>query len=408
MKGLRDFLKEFAMDDSNLRVEEEVGKIKNYLWRSSSERREIPLVYFFRVKNIYNGHYHNVVLTYKDNKWFLWCGDKELQKMGYEESYCISWKNKSTKCKHCKQVAYDLLNRIPETDKIEEELLKANGLTTDDTPKTKIVSKDVLRIGFEKKLPTLLYGRTGAGKSHSIFKLIDELREEGHDFEVFQINMSSGVEDIDLIAKILPNPKEKSWITLDGELKKAFKVASEGKQVIVFIEELTRASKSARNLLLKAIDPVSGYYTLFDFVKGETISVPTDRIWFVATANLNYSDVDDIDPALLRRFVLTKYVDYDTQVEKEMLMQILDDEELVEKTMKLAKAVRALYERGEIPQPLDTGSLKIFAELLKELKDPELVAEMTFLYRIVDVDATSSPSKEQVETIREIIKKIFE
>ena len=407
MKDLREFLEEFSMDDSNLLVEKEIGKVENYLWRSASETREIPLVYFFRVKNVHNDHYHNVVLTLKDNQWYMWCGDKEIQKMGYEESYCVSWRNKSTKCKHCKQVAYNLLNRIPDTDKIEEELLKANGITPDDTPKTKTVSKDVLRIGFEKKLPTLLYGRTGAGKSHSIFQLIKQLKEEGEDFEVFQINMSSGVEDIDLIAKILPNPKEKSWITLDGELKKAFLTAKE-KPVIVFIEELTRASKSARNLLLKAIDPVSGYYTLFDFVKGETISVPTDRIWFVATANLNYSDTDDIDPALLRRFVLTKYVDYDTQAEKEMLIQILNDEELVENTLKMAQAIRRLYERGEIAQPIDTSSLKVFAELYKEIKDPELVAEMTFLFRIVDVDATSAPSKEQIETLREVIKKIFE
>ncbi len=402
MQRLREFLSEFAKQHDNLSISS-FEIIEEYLWRSKGERTTLPKVALFRVFNLEKESYHNVVIAAKDDQWYIWCGDKWLREKGYEESYCSAWKNKRLKCKHCQQVANNVLQKG-----FDEELEKVLGVNiSDDNSKPKTVSRDVLRIGFEKKLPTLLYGRTGAGKSHSIFKLIDKLKEEGHDFEVFQINMSSGVEDIDLIAKILPNPKEKSWITLDGELKKAFLTAKE-KPVIVFIEELTRASKSARNLLLKALDPVSGSYTLFDFVKSETISVPTDRIWFVATANLNYSDTDDIDPALLRRFVLTKYVDYDTEAEKELLIEILKDEELVENTLKMAQAIRKLYERGEIPQPIDTGSLKIFAELLKELKDPELVAEMTFLYRIVDVDATSAPSKEQVETLREIIKKIFE
>ena len=402
MQRLREFLEEFAKSQDDLVVEDQKW-VTSYLWRSKDERITLPKVRLYRVFNTDKGTYHNVVLAFKDSQWYLWCGDKWLrEEKGYEESYCSAWKNKKLKCKHCQYVA----NFILQSD--IEEIEKEFGVEIpDDTPKTKTIFKDVLRIGWEKKLPTLLYGRTGAGKSHSVFQLIKQLKEEGQDFEVFQINMSSGVEDIDLIAKILPNPKEKSWITLDGELKKAFLTAKE-KPVVVFIEELTRASKSARNLLLKAIDPVSGSYTLFDFVKGETISVPISRIWFVATANLNYSDVDDIDPALLRRFVLTKYVDYDQNAEKEMLMQILEDEEEAEKVIKMAQGIRKMYERGEIPQPIDTGSLKVFAELLKELKDPELVAEMTFLYRIVDVDATSAPSREQIETIREIIKKIFE
>lgn len=385
---------------------EKFEMMENYLWRESGKSEEMKAMAFV-VHNEENGHRHVVVLTKKNGEWKMWCGDKWVEKewnVKANKCFASKWENKRTGaiCKHQIAVCNYLLNLPLALEKSEKFL--DDGV---EKKREKSVSKDVLRIGWEKKLPVLLYGRTGAGKSHSIFQLIKQLKEEGEDFEVFQINMSSGVEDVDMIVKILPNTKEKSWITLDGELKKAFLTAKE-KPVIVFIEELTRASKSARNLLLKAIDPVSGSYTLFDFIKGETISVPLDRIWWIATANLNYSDTDDIDPALLRRFVLTKYVDYDTEAERKMLMGILEDEELVDKTMKMTRAIRKLYERGEIPQPLDTGSLKVFAELLKEIQDPEFVAEMTFLYRIVDVDATSSPSKEQIETLREIIKKIFE
>lgn len=52
------------------------------------------------------------------------------------------------------------------------------------------------------------------------------------------------------------------------------------------IDEVNRGSKSFMNMLLKMIDPVSGFYEINNFVEDDIIKVPHENIIWFCTANL--------------------------------------------------------------------------------------------------------------------------
>ena len=330
----------------------------------------------------------------------MWCGDVYCEReLGYKENECYQKKGRTTVCHHMTAVVNELLNNEILLDRVERDL-NPDAFKIASTP----LSNDEFSIGYEMKLPMLLYGVTGAGKSHSVLEFVREVRFKNPKIEFFQINMSSGLEDIDLLAKMIPDPENGKWSIRDGELWKAFKTAVE-KPVIILIEELTRSTKSARNLFLKAMDSVSGKYHLQNFVTGEAVEVPVDNIWWVATANIGYSDTEEVDPALMRRFLITKFVDYDLEKEKQIVADILKDEEKAEKIIEeIVKPIRKAYESGQIPYPIDTGTLKVFATLYHKTGDLLKSAQMTFMYRIVDVDSTGKPSEEQIQLLQDILE----
>jgi len=148
------------------------------------------------------------------------------------------------------------------------------------------------------------------------------------------------------------------------------------------------------------MDRKDGKYMLHDFTSGEYIEVPAENIVWIATANLgsSYGDTSELDPALMRRFSFTVFVDYDSQKELEILKEIVD-EETAKRMVEFAKKVRENYLAGRLPYPLDTGTLVEWAELIRETEDPIEAAEMTFLYRIVERDSFGYPEKGQLEVL---------
>lgn len=375
-------------------------RLPNYIWKSENEQCELPVV-LFRVKN--SGRNHNVVLTIKDSKLYIWCGDKYCREnLGYEESYCYNWKNRNKICHHIVAVIDYLLDNDKERESVENFLA-----TNTNTKKRKEGSKQEksnFELAWELKLPVLLYGVTGSGKTHQVLEFVEKL-QKSEDVEFFQINMSSGLEDTDLLTKLLPSEDGKGWVRVDGELTRAFRVAQK-KPVIILLEELTRSSKSARNLILKVMDSVSGGYELRNFVSGEVIKVPRENILWIATANIGYSDTETLDPALARRFLITIFVDYDREKELEILKSILDEKSAVAIYEKIVIPLRKAYQNEELPYPIDTGTLKTFGLLYAKTKNLLRSAELSFMYRIVDIDATGTPDKEQIEFIKHLVQAV--
>jgi MoxR-like ATPase len=303
------------------------------------------------------------------------------------------------KCTHLNSV----LEKIAKSDRLKEEI---EFILTG--PKAKVTEEKnevdfehpLIAFAWKKTKPLLLAGETGTGKTYAILKLIKELREKGFIDEFIQINLSGGVEDIDLIGKIIP--ANGTWKVIDGELTKAFRLAQKGKKVVVLLEELTRASQSARNLILKAIDPTGGEYVLNNFLTGETLRVGIDRIWFVGTANIGYEDTEALDPALKRRFIIV-YKGYDEEKEKLILLNLGYDPMVVERIIQFAKAVRNVYKNGDLESPLDTGTLKEFGELLKMDKN---VALEYLTYKLPRWE-NSKPSEEEKQLLEKIFHAFF-
>ncbi|HHJ63306.1 MAG TPA: hypothetical protein ENJ61_00200, partial [Aquifex aeolicus] len=129
--------------------------IDPYIWKDKEDGNGYTTkAVLFRVKNVSNGEYHNVLigLNPKDGKFHIWCGDSYCQELGYEESQCWFWRNYAKGEPHCKHTALVLqfIDANPEMKKEIERLL----LGKDSTFAAGIQGK--LRLALKKAKSILL------------------------------------------------------------------------------------------------------------------------------------------------------------------------------------------------------------------------------------------------------------
>jgi MoxR-like ATPase len=288
---------------------------------------------------------------------------------------------------------------------------------------------------FRKGFSVLLYGPTGSGKTYGvIFEHLGKLEKRGERDGIVLIPCSDGMEDYDLLSKPMPvGPRDKvrillelekefpdldqsalsrimgDWTRVEGPLREVFRRAQKGERLGVVFDELNRASRSARNLILKAMDPVMGHYELHDFTSGEVLRVPLERIQFCATCNLgaSYSQTHDLDESLLDRFQSVLFVDYNTGLEE----RILEGEGLppsrVSQLMSVAGALRDAYRMGHLNAPLSTRHLKNWGRAVAGGGDPQATARMLWVDRLIAHDRHGYPDEEQVMGVLEILSSTF-
>lgn len=349
----------------------------------------------FKCKNNDNGHLHNVVVSVHPTQKniSMWCSDTSIVAMdGEPEGKCEFWqKRQSSKRNYmCKHMVY-VYNQPSFKSHCEDELVIP-------APMESFVIPEIA----EKILPlwknTLIYGPTGSGKTHMVREMLKVA-----DAEVFRINITDGYEDVDALQKLVPTPDGKGWNRLEGELVKAFKSARE-RRVIVSLEELTRSSRSFRNLLIKAMDQEEDQFILHDITTGERIEVPANNLMFVATGNINHADTSELDPALARRFPICLFQDYNV-TEETKLLAARSSYQMADTLMKITIKVREQYQTGILPAPLDTGSLIHWCDVIEAGFSLIEAAKMTWLYRIVEKDSHGYPESGQIEAITNLFPK---
>ena len=292
-----------------------------------------------------------------------------------------------------------------------------------------------LRTIFEKGFSVLLYGPTGSGKTFSIvIEHLSALRKEGKVDQIVMIPCSDGMEDYDLLSKPVPiGPQEKmrtmmalskeypdiplpviaqtlgDWTRVEGPLKRVFRLAHDGQKIAVVFDELNRDSRAARNLILKAIDPVLEHYELHDFITGDIIAVPLDRIQFCATSNIgaSYSQTHDLDESLLDRFQSIVFVDYNTELEREILRTQGLPPRVAEGIMRVAETLRDAYKQGHLSAPLSTRHLKNWGQAILDGADPVSSARGLWLNRLISHDQHGYPDEEQLQAIEQVLTGTF-
>ncbi len=349
-----------------------------------------------------------------------------------ELSFCEAHREDTPRCKHMAcailkmQNDESLVSRM--TEKYNQKIKRETNMKETNT------FADHLRNLFSVVQSALLYGPTGTGKTYTAWEVLHGMKVSGDIDEIVLIACSDGMEDIDLLARTIPmtpeskigalkrirNNKEDipdeilvqaigDWDRTEGILKKAFKLAQKKKVAVVF-DELSRAGASARNLILKAMDPVLGAYELQDFTSDEILRAPIQNLKWIATCNLGaaYSGSDKLDEALLDRFEATRFVGYDEEAELRMLESMNIDSTLGKRLIKVAVMLRHAYKNGDVPSPFSTRMLKTWAKGMAAGQNPVQYALDTWVQRIIEKDERGYPDLDQQKAVVEIIKKGLE
>jgi len=254
----------------------------------------------------------------------------------------------------------------------------------------------------EKRSNMFIYGPTGSGKTKAVLDGMAALVKLGELDVYYKVPMSPGVEDVDLVTRLVPGPG--GIEQRRGALRAIYEEAAE-KKVGLLLDEVNRATARALNIILTAIDPVEGQYVLYDFVTDEELVVPLENLFIVATANLGgaYSGTNSMDEALLDRFPRTLYWGYDSKLEKALVKG-----PGARNLHKAAATLRDLYRSGELRSPFSTRHLVGWASTLASFEDLDHAVEAakdTFVYRLASVDSYGFPDEAEVELIIEAIRE---
>jgi len=254
----------------------------------------------------------------------------------------------------------------------------------------------------------LLYGPTGTGKTFSVLSVCKKLKEERKINDYLLFHMSSGMEDIDLLGKFIPQ-ENKTLKFEESELVKFIKKATKEK-VVIILDEFNRAHSKALNILIPLLDEKDNFVYLNNYINNEIIKVPSHNLIFMLTANFggNYIGTYKVDSAILNRIEYSIFVDYQDKLEQELISYLPKDKQKI--VLEIRNFLRELYKEGSI-EPFSTRDLKIMA---KEISYIDLNFESIWnaiepiVYKLIKVDMFGYPDEELIEQIKEFIKKLIE
>jgi len=209
---------------------------------------------------------------------------------------------------------------------------------------------EVFEQSFKNKLPFLLKGPTGTGKSRFVEYMADKL-----DKKLLTVACHEETSSTDLIGRYIIKGTETVW--LDGPLTKAVK---EG--YIIYLDEIAEA----RPDVIVAIHPLTDHRReLFIDKLGETFKAHPDFM-LVASFNPGYQrGFKELKPSTKQRFVAISFTYPEAKVEQDILINETGiDADMAKKLVNIGAKIRNLTELG-LAETVSTRLLVDAAKLIK-------------------------------------------
>lgn len=220
----------------------------------------------------------------------------------------------------------------------------------------------VLKRNIEKKVNTLLLGPTGVGKTELVSNIAKKLNIP---LTIFDMGTMS-----DPIMSLVGTHAIKTveGFTTSEFIKSRFSEVIQ-KPGIILLDELSRASATANNLLFPCLDFRRELSMEYCFDNCSPIGVHPECV-FVATANLGsqYTGTHKLDRALLDRFMLMEI----DPLEPEQVKKAIKfhrpklKKEILDKIVTCYTAINAAHDNYTISFNLSIRHLKFVAELVDD------------------------------------------
>jgi nitric oxide reductase NorQ protein len=191
----------------------------------------------------------------------------------------------------------------------------------------------------KNKHPVLLEGDAGCGKNHLIEWVAFKLG-----LPLIRVQLDATTEPQQLIGDYYMNA-EGRWVWVDGPLTIAVRYGG------IFDADEINMARGDITAMFHSVLEQGGKLVI---PQRREFITPHKRFWFVATCNPDYSGTRPMNEALRDRFTLVP-LSYNERIDK----QLTGDQALVD----VAKSLREMYKRQELPQPVGTRSLIEFVEM---------------------------------------------
>lgn len=315
-------------------------------------------------------------------------------------------------CKHCAQVltekASDLPNYLSELDeRFESDILGISNMV--------LASSSTLELARDiRKVPLLLAGEKGWGKTHEARELVDLL-----DAQLIVVQGHENVEAQDLTGYTTRYGNDMVW--KDGRLAQAFRSAAKGNKVLLLLDELLRIPGRQLSVLLSALAPSAGHYELatgriVDVEDGigneETLRCSVNNLFVVATTNIGVKyAVDPMDPALQERFLLIiKSLEVEklrsTVLEFASGKGFVGAETIAENAVKFFHSMTTLKSHSlaaDVPNPRTMIRAVHMADTEEEIG--ACVSKQILTW--VSLDVEGQPVPEQLDAVNKAIRKVW-
>ena len=228
---------------------------------------------------------------------------------------------------------------------------------------------EVFEAGYKKKLPLLIKGPTGTGKSRFVEYMAWKL-----DKEIITVACHEETSATDLIGRFILKGTEAVW--QDGPLTKAVKSGA-----IIYLDEVAEA----RPDIIVAIHSLTDYRrTLFLDKLGEEIKAHEDFM-LVASFNPGYQKgYKELKPSTRQRFIGLSFNYPDQNTETEIVAKETGiDSKTAKALVKIANKIRNLTELG-LTETVSTRLIVDAANLIVEGLDKRLAVNVGIIQPLTD------------------------
>jgi nitric oxide reductase NorQ protein len=228
---------------------------------------------------------------------------------------------------------------------------------------------DVFNAAFRRKLPIMLKGPTGCGKTRFVEHMAHKLGRP-----LISVACHEDITAADLVGRYLLTGGETVWV--DGPLTRAVREGA-----ICYLDEIVEARADSTVV----IHPLTDHRRELNLERlGETLKAPDDFM-LVVSYNPGYQSVlKDLKPSTRQRMVAVEMTYPGFEHEVKIVMQESGiTEQAAKDLVKLASAIRKL-DNSTLPEVSSTRSLVATGLLMQEGLSPREAARAAMLMPLTD------------------------